>query len=213
MQKTSITVLANLNNIRENPPSPNVSVGSEVLDSVNVLASLNESKHMSGDMNIAGDSIDWDITLDSSQIDWDIGTVEETEDNSNELASYEIVNASDIGQSSSSDDAVKSDQAMLNKEENMVQEVSVSDISWDISVENPQIDVIEDSGLSVSEPHASRLNTSTQIQENADERCQFLETEYRSKVLDDLFEVYSHCWLCVGLGHIAAMFFISPVLV
>lgn len=212
MQKTSITVLANLNNIRENPPPPNVSVGSEVLDSVNVQASLNESKHTSGDMNIAGDSIDWGITLDSSQIDWDIGTVEETEDNSNELASYEIVNASDIGQSSSSDDAVKSDQAMLNKEENMVQEVSVSDISWDISVENPQIDVIEDSGLSVSEPHASRLN-STQIQENADERSQFLETEYRSKVLDDLFEVYSHCWLCVGLGHIAAMFFISTVLV
>ncbi|CAL5350627.1 unnamed protein product [Camellia sinensis] len=130
--KTSGTVLPKLRDIIENPPSLNVSVGSEVLDTVNVEARLDESNH----------------------IDWDIGTVEETEDTGNGLGPYEIVNANEFLQNSPlNDDGVESDKTLLNKKEDVVvPEVSVTQISWDISVENPQ-------------------------------------TEYRNKILDDLFDI------------------------
>ncbi|CAL5350617.1 unnamed protein product [Camellia sinensis] len=99
--KTSGTVLPKLRDIIENPPSLNVSVGSEVLDT----------------------------------IDWDIGTVEETEDTGNGLGPYEIVNANEFLQNSPlNDDGVESDKTLLNKKEDVVvPEVSVTQISWDIS--------------------------------------------------------------------------------
>ncbi|CAL5350621.1 unnamed protein product [Camellia sinensis] len=124
--------LPGLWDIIENPPSLNVSVGSEVLDTMNVEARLDESNY----------------------IDWDIGTVEETEDTGNGLGPYEIVNANEFLQNSPlNDDGVESDKTLLNKKEDVVvPEVSESQISWDIS------------------------------------RSQLLETEYRNKILDDLFD-------------------------
>uniref|UniRef100_A0A5B7BA33 CDK5RAP3-like protein n=1 Tax=Davidia involucrata TaxID=16924 RepID=A0A5B7BA33_DAVIN len=190
--KTTGTMLPNLRDILEKPPSLNVIVGSEALDSVNVSASLNESSHVTGDMDIAADIIDWDITLESSQIDWDVGTVEETEDTSNGLGPYEIVNASEILQNSSPNDGVESDQTSLNKEEDdLGPKFSVSEISWDISVENTQVDLIEDAGLSnaVPKPHTSIPNALTETHEITKGRSQLLETEYRNKILDDLFEL------------------------
>ncbi|KAF5940541.1 hypothetical protein HYC85_021708 [Camellia sinensis] len=122
LQKTSGTVLPKLRDIIENPPSLNVSVGSEVLDTVNVEARLDESNH----------------------IDWDIGTVEETEDTGNGLGPYEIVNANEFLQNSPlNDDGVESDKTLLNKKEDVVvPDVSVTQISWDISVENPQVHLL-----------------------------------------------------------------------
>ncbi|PSS36314.1 CDK5RAP3-like protein [Actinidia chinensis var. chinensis] len=190
--KTFGTVLPNLRDIIETPPSLSVSVGSEVLDNVNVQASINDSNHLTADMAVVGDSIDWDITVDSSEIDWDIGTVEETEDAGNGLGPYEIVNASEILQSSSPNEGVESDMALLNEEEGgLVVEVSASDISWDIGVENPQDHVIEDTGLlnAVSESHTSIPNIATETQEITQQKSQLLETEYRNKILDDLFEI------------------------
>ncbi|KAM7505527.1 hypothetical protein LguiB_004431 [Lonicera macranthoides] len=174
---TSVSVLPSLRSILENPPSPNISVGSEVLDSINVQES-NESKHATGNTDTVDDSIDWDITLDSSQIDWDIGTVEEspeTEDNSNGLGPYEMVNASDTIQNSSND---------------AIEVAGTSEISWDISVENPQVDV-EVVGTSNADlkPCASGPVTSTEILDNIHGRSPLLDTEYRSKILDDLFEI------------------------
>ncbi|KAL6273077.1 hypothetical protein ACE6H2_023769 [Prunus campanulata] len=130
----SLVVLTNLKDLREHPPSLNVPIGSEVVDSGNVQSSNDETNNVKVDVDINADSIDWDFSVDSSQIDWDIGTLEETEDTGNGLGPYEMVNASEILQSAPNE-AVKSDQ---------IPEISVSEISWDISVETPQVDVIDD---------------------------------------------------------------------
>ncbi|KAG5552377.1 hypothetical protein RHGRI_010449 [Rhododendron griersonianum] len=186
------TVLPNLRNILENPPSLSVSLGSEVLDTMKVEASVDESNNATGDMDVAADIIDWDITVNSSQIDWDIGTVEETDDAGNGLGPYEMVNASEIFPNSSPNEGVESDMTLTNKEEDgLVPDVSVLDISWDIGVEHPQVDLIKDAGLSntVPEYHTSVPDIATENQGIPQQKSQLLETEYRNKVLDDLFEI------------------------
>lgn len=186
-------VLLNLRNTREHPPSLNVSVGFEFVDPVNVQSSYIESNN-ARDMDINADNIDWDISVESSHIDWDIGAVEETEDTGNGLGPYEIVNASDILQSSSPNEVVESDPFPSNKGvDDLCPDVSVSEISWDISVETPQVDVIDDVNL----PNVDSDNQTyvpdhlSQTTETKEERSQLLETEYRNKILDDLYEVIS----------------------
>ncbi|XP_050383241.1 CDK5RAP3-like protein [Argentina anserina] len=172
----SFAVLTNLKDLREHPPSLDVSMELEIVDFGNVQASHNESNNVTAD----ADSIDWVFSVDSSQIDWDIGTVEETEDAGNGLGPYEMVNAAEILQSSTNE-AARSDE---------VREVSVSEISWDISVETPQVDAIDDVNLSnVVNNQSSVLHTSTQLTATKEGRSQLLETEYRNKILDDLNEI------------------------
>ncbi|KAL6141492.1 hypothetical protein ACLB2K_059780 [Fragaria x ananassa] len=174
----SLAMLTNLKDLREHPPSLDVSVDLEVVDSGNVQSS--DSNNVTADADANADSIDWDFSVDSSQIDWDIGTVEEAEDAGNDLGPYEMVNASEILQSSPNE-AAQSD---------LVPEVSVSEISWDISVETPQVDTIDDVNLSnVVENQTSVLDNSTQTTEIKEGRSQLLETEYRNKILDDLNEI------------------------
>ncbi|XP_016470055.2 CDK5RAP3 protein homolog [Nicotiana tabacum] len=180
--KTAAVVLLNLRSVRERPPSTDVSISSEVFEVMKAQGGYNDLGQMTVETDIAADGIDWDITLDSSQIDWDIGTVEETEENGNGLGPYEIVNASDI-LPSPRNDSVESHQT--SKEEGFsAPEVSASEISWDISVDNPQVDVIEEDS---SQNNAVELRS---LQNNLTaERSPLLETEYRNKILDDLFEV------------------------
>ncbi|KAM0978244.1 hypothetical protein ACFX2C_014233 [Malus domestica] len=173
-----LDVLTNLKDVREHPSSLNVPVGSEVVDSGNVQSSNNEINNAAVEIN--EDSIDWGFSVESSQIDWDIGTVEETDDTGNGLGPYEMVNASEV--QNSANERVKSDPTP---------EVSVSEISWDISVETPQVDMIDDINLSnvIMDNQTSALDTSTQTTEIKEGRSQLLETEYRNKILDDLNEV------------------------
>ncbi|XP_042513588.1 CDK5RAP3-like protein [Macadamia integrifolia] len=195
-ERTSGAVLPNLRDIHENPLSLTISVGPEVLDCVKDNSNLNASSLASEEhvpvVDLGMDNIDWDISVESSQIDWDIKMDEETDETNNGLGPYEMINASDALQDSLSSNNVGSDQSLLSKaEEGPVAEISVSEISWDISVENPQVDVLEDSVLPDTgmETHTSGLDVSVQTQEIMKERSQLLETEYRNKILDDLFEI------------------------
>ncbi|GAV63934.1 DUF773 domain-containing protein [Cephalotus follicularis] len=195
--KSSSTVLLNLKDIREKPPSLNVSTGSEILDSSNVKSNFGETDHPGGDLDVAADNIDWDISVDSAQIDWDIGTVEETNDNGNGLGPYEMVNASDIIHYSSTNEAADSEQTPLDKQEEIpLPEISMSEISWDVSVETPQVDVIDDvsmANVSVYDPiYVS--DTLTQPPEIKTDRSQLLDAEYRNKILDDLYEIKAFCY-------------------
>ncbi|KAJ4979683.1 hypothetical protein NE237_010463 [Protea cynaroides] len=195
-ERTSGAVLPNLRDIREKPLSLTLSIGPDVHDSVKDNSNLNASSLASGEhepvVDLGTDNIDWDISVDSSQIDWDIKMEEETEESSNGLGPYEIINASDALQDSLSSNNLGSDQPLLSKvEDGPVPEISVSEISWDISVENPQVDVLEESVLPDTglETQTSGLDTSVQTREIMEERSQLLETEFRNKILDDLFEI------------------------
>ncbi|XP_076881283.1 CDK5RAP3 protein homolog [Bidens hawaiensis] len=171
--KIAEMVLPNLKGIIENPPNLDVFAASEVVDSVNVLTNPNEPNDLTFEVNPASDSIDWDITVDSSQIDWDIGTVEE--DNGNGLGPYEIVDASEIPQH----DDVASDE--VNKEN------IVSEISWDISVDHPEVESTQADAF--QSEHVSGINLLNESQRVDRVRSRLLETEYRSRILDDLFEI------------------------
>lgn len=199
-----MAVLLNLKDIRENPPSMNVSAASEIVGSVDVQSSSNDNQIVGEDTNAAGDSIDWDISVDSTQIDWDIGTVEETEDAGNGLGPYEIVNASEFLQVPQ-----ETDRTPSNKEGNTLPAaVSASEISWDISVDTPQVDVIDDANppnISVGN-QKSVPDTLTQTPGINEDRSQLLETEYRNKILDDLYEVYLNP-SCILSAHITATYF------
>ncbi|KAI4300712.1 hypothetical protein L6164_034057 [Bauhinia variegata] len=183
---SSVTVLQNLRNMHEHAPCLNVFVGSEILDAVSVQLSNNELNHARSNAVVDSPDIDWDISVESSQIDWDIGTVEGTDDSGNGLGPYEIINASDAIQSSLLTEVEKSDQTKSNKEHGFQ-----PDISWDISVETPEVDVIDDVGAPnvVLENQTSVPDTLTQLTEDKEERSQLLETEYRNNILDDLYEL------------------------
>lgn len=183
----SVSVVPNLRNFIENPPSVGVSVGSDFVESTNAVSNLNEQIDTFGTMSTGADGIDWDITLDSSQIDWDIGTVEETDDAANGLGPYEIINAKDVLEDSSAYENEKFGQAAPSGGGSIDGEVS--EISWDVSAGDPQLEVKEDSDThNAEEAQTSTLNASDDAQVSGD-RSPLLETEYRNKILDDLFEV------------------------
>ncbi|XWS66423.1 hypothetical protein CRYUN_Cryun05aG0198000 [Craigia yunnanensis] len=93
---------------------------------------------------------------------------------------------------SSPNEAADSNKTPLHKtEDNPPPEIYVSDISWDISVETPQVDVIDDVSLPniQLENQAYAPDSLPLTQRNREERSQLLETEYRNKILDDLYEM------------------------
>ncbi|KZV51178.1 hypothetical protein F511_19854 [Dorcoceras hygrometricum] len=171
-------VLTNLQHVRENPPSLHVSASPEVVASFCAQAFHHESALMAGSAELLSDSIDWDITLDRSKIDWDICTVEKIEDNGNGLGPYEIVNANDISPNSPHKDGVMYHQVSPNADGSGAPDVSVEEMSWDVSVGNLQFG-------GATEPN---YHHKTEEPGNNHDRSLLMETEYRNKILDDLYE-------------------------
>ncbi|XP_051150238.1 CDK5RAP3-like protein isoform X2 [Andrographis paniculata] len=164
-------VLPNLIYVRQNPPSITVSASPEVF----AISSQDcpEPVPTAEGGETTTDSIDWDITLESSQIDWDIGTVE-TEENGNGLGGpFEIVNASDISLDSPHKNGIETHK-----------------ITWDVTVENPHVTEPDDTRLSstITDSDSTQHYYKNEETGSGHDRSQLLETEYRTKILDDLFE-------------------------
>ncbi|XP_020111619.1 CDK5RAP3-like protein [Ananas comosus] len=188
-EKTSVSVLQNLRHLKENPPSLHVSLSAEVQNSLESTAKPNLSSLETGgkplDSNEPMDAIDWNISADDTQIDWDIGTAEQPEEPGDAFGSYEIIDANIDLRDSENGNGVVSDHTMLNKgEEGVISSNSESEICWEIGIQNPQN---EDVVL----PDLSSLNELRQPECLAEGRSQLLDTEYRNKILDDLFEIKS----------------------
>ncbi|CAA6661596.1 unnamed protein product [Spirodela intermedia] len=166
--KSSSQVLTNLKCLYDKPPNLNVSLNS---------SSLGEGAQVDG--LDTTDGIDWNISVDASQIDWDF-TNGQTDESANGFGSYEII---------SSSRELQDYERGNNTEESLVVGTSESEICWDVSIENPPIDVLEDAVL----PEAQLCDVAAlelpQVVEG--ERSQLLDTEYRNKILDDLFELKS----------------------
>ncbi|XP_077210517.1 CDK5RAP3 protein homolog [Tasmannia lanceolata] len=189
-EKTSSIVLPNLKDLYDNPPSLNVTVDLEVVDYLKDPLKLNSSSSLAvkqlPDVDITTDNIDWGISVDNSHIDWDIGTVEQMDELGDGLGPYEIVNPHEDLQTS------PTDPNLSNKlEDGSLLEISNSEICWDISIENPPVEMLEDAVLpdAEMETHSSSPKLSAKNENIAEKRSQLLETEYRNKILDDLFEV------------------------
>ena len=189
-------MLPNLIHIRLNPPSLTVFVSPEVFGIVTTEVSNDEPALIAaGEADIAAESIDWDITLGSSDIDWDIGAVE-TEDNGNGLGPYEIVSASDALPNSPHGDDATTHQVMENLE-GTAQDVSLPGIDWDISVENPEVGGAEATVVTSTPTESGLIDhySKAEATGSSQVRSQLMETEYRNKILDDLFEVYTDLML------------------
>lgn len=203
-------MLPNLINIRLYPPSLNVTANPEIFGAVTAEVRNDEPAFgADGVADTAADNIDWDITLESTDIDWDIGTVE-TEDNGNGLGPYEIVSANDALPNSPHKDGVETHQALENMEGAAAQDVSLSDISWDISVENPLVGGVEDAGLTSTPTDSGSFYhfSKTEATGGSQERSQLMETEYRNKILDDLFEVNTDLVLHLTMSHCSPVIYL-----
>ncbi|PIA53437.1 hypothetical protein AQUCO_00900193v1 [Aquilegia coerulea] len=194
-EKASRCVLQSLRDLLENAPSLNISLSTEGHESVIDPSKLDASPPLTGelvvDADLATDNIDWDFTVDSSQIDWDIGTVEETEIG-NGLGPYEIINSDEAIQNSGVNEAIGSNQSLVNKVgDEAPPEASNSEISWVISVEIPEMHLHEDAVFPGSDSASQFVmpNSSVPTEGFKAERSQLLDTEYRNKILDDLFEL------------------------
>ncbi|MCL7026371.1 hypothetical protein MKW94_000537 [Papaver nudicaule] len=191
-EKTPGVVLPNLRDLVENPPSLSVEDHGSVIESSKVIGSSVIDGELVTDADNPNDNIDWDISVDNSQIDWDIEATEETEEAANGLGPYEIVNASEALQVSAEDNSLELEQCLSSKsEDSHAPDSSSPDVSWDISVENPQLDMLEEAvvvnvDMETQSGVASGSVKSTGIKQ---ERSQLLDTEYRNKILDDLFEI------------------------
>lgn len=190
----STLVLQYLRNLYENPPSLNISVSLENENSLNDQSKLDPAYLLTvegtDDMEAAIGGIDWNFSVDDAQINWDI---EHPEVSSDGIDSYEIIDAHKDLQESENVDVVLSDNNLSVIEEGIVSKEMDNGICWDISIENPQVNATEHLAPPIASQEVQQVDpigsTSSQFLEEM--RSQLLETEYRNKILDDLFELKS----------------------
>ncbi|KAG0475288.1 hypothetical protein HPP92_014974 [Vanilla planifolia] len=198
-EKGAIDVLKSLKGLRENPPPLNISVSMEVQGSQNGLSKLDSGYPMvvvepaDDDLTVGG--IDWNIAVNDGQINWDISTWDMKEELSDGSGSYEIIDGHNESQKlESGDDALFDDKTSQNVlEEGTVSKTSESEMCWDICIENPQCDADENLAQSNSSKEVQLVASmeSTASQSLEEQRSPLLDTDYRNKLLDDLFELKS----------------------
>lgn len=195
-EKSSRAVLPNLKQLHENPPSVNVLLSQEVQNSLIDLSHVDNpmtGEHIP-DTDIAVGGIDWNISVDDTQIDWDIGAMEQTEVSADGFGSYEMIDSKTDFRDSDNGHGMLSDNSSFNKvEDGQISGTSDSEICWDISIENPSVNTIQEATMadSLSVTNLSRPIESSEPQTSNEQRSQLLETEYRNKILDDLLEIKS----------------------
>ncbi|KAL5976053.1 hypothetical protein ACLOJK_020383 [Asimina triloba] len=189
-EKSSDIVLQNLRVLHQNPPSLNISVCPEVLDSLKDPSKSNVNQVAVVDVPT---DIDWDISVDNVEIDWEIDAIGQTDETNNEFGTYEMVNPNDDFNVSVADNGMESDPSVKRFEGGDLEESSKSEMCWDVSVENPQVEVVQNIALPEKnqETQACIPDAVLQTPNISEERSQLLETEYRNKILDDLFELKS----------------------
>ncbi|KAG6486010.1 hypothetical protein ZIOFF_054580 [Zingiber officinale] len=189
-------VLQNLRHLHENPPSVHVLMSAEVKNSLSGILQADVGHFQTGepmDADLSMGGIDWNISVDDAQIDWDIGTVEQVEESDNGFGSYELVDYSADYQESENGKPVLVDEASLKTaEEAAVPADSGSGICLDAGLKKSQFATLEDSVVPDAGVESQQIAVEkSQPSELDEERSPFLETEYRNKILDDLFEVKS----------------------
>lgn len=149
----------------------------------------------SPDIDVSIGGIDWDIPLGDTQIDWD---VEQNEVSGDGFGSYEIIDShKELDESETGDSLVSDNNTPPNVlEARIVPVATETEISWDISIENPQMDAAEhlapSSSQEVQQMDPVVLSPPHYLDED---RSQFLDSEYRNKILDDLYEVFLYHFL------------------
>lgn len=162
----------------------------EVLkSSIDVVNLLSTSGEQLLGVDLGTESIDWDISIDNS-IDWDIGNVGCSGEADN---GFQIVNADEylvnlMAQNVGDSVPNLADNAECRSNSRNYK----SEICWDISVEDIEKATLGDVVLLDAEAQTglSSVEVLAQSQGVHEQRSQLLETEYRNKILDDLFEVF-----------------------
>jgi hypothetical protein len=212
-------VLPTLSDFRVNPPDTNAELAYPPIDA----RSDNKQSEAQGDGNHIGidwglaiedvdasATVDWGVAtedVDASapiDIDWNIGAIEETDLQDSSILENGLQNSAEEVSSERND-------AAAVQEGGEAQDVQLDGISWDVDVPaeiNWDIDIEEDGIVSTPETsqveHQQTSNEDGHALKSADRQdastSWFAKTENRTRLLDDLFEVYLSNWLPFTAG-------------
>lgn len=193
----SRNVLPSLRDFRDNPPVLDVFSSSDVAATAVLLTK--EQEKTSG-VEVSSNDIDWNINTtadETAEIDWEIGTIEQSETCRNDKVEQTLKPTSEKLEFVLQDDTVKggfqpidtkNDIIDHNVEDTGVSEPIQPEICWEISIEDASVAATEETMERESLAH--HLSNFPEATENEKHPLSpFLDTEYRNKLLDDLFEL------------------------
>lgn len=196
--KVSGIVLPSLRDLRDNPPVLDVFSNSEVAATAVPLTNKEQGKTFEAE--VSSNDIDWNINTtadENAEIDWEIGTIEQSETFGNDNVKQTLQPVNEKMEFVLHDDAVEGGfQSLDNKDDGIdwnvedagVSEPTQSEICWDISIEDASVALSAEP--MEQESSVNHLSNFPEATENGKHPSSpFLDTEYRIKLLDDLFEL------------------------
>ncbi|CAN6440427.1 unnamed protein product [Victoria cruziana] len=189
--EASDLVLSNLRNLQTNPPSLNISVDPEIVESeVQVDRSYSLQIMEKQEHDVA--DIDWNITLDSTGIDWEIGLVHQAVDSEAPFGSNETVNSEENFHKLLSNGDIKTlHSSPIELVRGIGGQCPAQEVQWDINIENTPVEMLDGIPNADQKHKISDLSACTINMTQEEPRSKLLETEYRNRLLDDLFEIKS----------------------